>query len=198
MKPILFILPLFICSAASAQLEKGAWNISTSTNAPFNLKLESNGRYHSKSFNFTPNVGYMLKNRWEIGGGPVLSFSKARFLDVVGTPSYESHSSSYGLNLYTRYYFKSSGKLVPYLITGIQYMKTSTGTTDFSGIKTNSRYSEWQVYTGAGVNWFIAPRAALFSELTYTGRWGGGNGFTSGLNLNIGFRYFFGRKKDHK
>jgi hypothetical protein len=196
MKPILFILPLFICTAASAQLEKGNWNINTSANAPLNLNFETRARYKSYDFRFTPNIGYMLKDRWEIGGGPVLDFSRVRIKDFDGSYIYNSRSSSYGLNMYTRYYLKSSNKLVPYVVAGIQYMRTSATTTDFSNFKSTTKFNEMSAYGGVGLNWFTGPRSALFSELTYTGRWGSqGTGYTSGLNLNIGFRIFLGRKK---
>lgn len=195
MKPILTILPLFFCSVASAQLEKGTWNINTSTNAPFNLNLESRARYKSYNFKFTPNIGYMLKDRWEIGGGPVLDLSKVKIKDNSGSYIYDSRSNSYGLNLYTRYYLKSKSKVVPYFVAGIQYMKTSATTTDFTGFKSTARFNDWSAFGGVGLNWFTGSRTALFSELTYTGNKAGGNGYTSGLNLNIGFRIFLGNRK---
>lgn len=196
MKPILIILPLFICSVASAQLEKGTWNINTSTNAPFNLNFETRARLKSYDFKFTPNIGYMLKDRWEVGGGPVLNFNKVEIKDPIGNVNYNSRGNSYGFNLYTRYYFKSNHKVVPYLIAGIQYMHTNSTTTDFSGFKSTAKFNEWTAYGGAGLNWFVGPRTALFSELTYNGTWGNnGNSYTNGLNLNVGFRIFLGKKK---
>ncbi|MBI3140016.1 MAG: porin family protein [Sphingobacteriales bacterium] len=196
MKPILIILPLFISSVASAQLEKGTWNISTSTNAPFNLNLSSRERFKSYDFTFTPNIGYMLKDRWEIGGGPVLDFSKVRIKDNLGSTIYNSRNNSFGMNLYTRYYLKSNSKVVPYFVAGIQYLRTSATTRDFSGSTSSAKFHEWNAYGGAGLNWFVGQRSALFSELTYKGAWGNnGNSYTNGLNLNVGFRIFLGQKK---
>lgn len=198
MKPILIILPLFICYIASAQLEKGTWNISTSTDAPFNLNFQTRERFKSTNFKFTPNIGYMLKDRWEVGGGPVLNFNRVDIRDNFGNLNYTSRGNSYGFNLYTRYYLKSEHKVVPYFVAGIQYLRTNSTTTDFSGFKSTAKFNEWTAYGGVGLNWFVGPRTALFSELTYTGRGAGGTGYTHGLNLNVGFRFFFGQRKPAK
>jgi hypothetical protein len=75
-------------------------------------------------------------------------------------------------------------------------MKTNTTTTDFTGFKSTTKFSDWTAFGGVGLNWFTGSRTALFTELTYTGGGtGGGNGYTHGLNLNLGFRIFLGKKK---
>jgi outer membrane autotransporter protein len=143
-------------------------------------------------------VGYFVNNRLEIGGGPMLSFSGARFKDDFGVTTYKNYRQSFGVNFYSRYYLKTEGKLRPYLTGNIMYQRSSGSTTDFAGIKSSYKLNEWRAGAGAGLNWFVSPRAALFSELTYTGKWSGGMGYTSGLNLRVGFQFYFGKKKEKK
>ena len=199
MKYIFTSALLFIVVISKAQLQKGAWNIGTSTNAPLNLQLSTNGPgFKSYDFTINPTAGYFLKDRWEIGGGPMLSFSGSRYKDISGTTSLKNRSNSYGISFYTRYYLKKEGRIVPYLTANALYMRTAGHSTDFNGIKTSYRLNEWRIGAGAGLSWFITPKAALFSELNYTGQWGGGSGFTNGLNLKVGFQIYLGKKKEKK
>ena len=195
MKYIYTFCLLFIAFTSSAQLKKGDWNIGTSTNAPMNLRLSTNGPgFKSYDFTISPSAGYFIKDRWEIGGGPFLSFSGAKFKDELGTIGYKNNKQSLGINLYTRYYLKKEGKVIPYLTANAMYMHSNGNTKDFSGIKSTYKLNEWQAGAGAGVSWFITPKAALFSELTYTGSWGGGMGYTNGLKLSVGFQIYLGKK----
>ncbi len=194
-----FICPLLLsgtCFSANAQLKQGDWNFGTSTNAPFNLQLKKNNAgLRSYDFSFHPQFGYMLKDRWEIGGGPVFGFNGSRFKDGSGNTIWQNNSQSVGASLFTRYYFKSSGKLIPYLVAGIQYTHEKGSTIDINSTKYNYSQNLWQLKAGGGLNWFVAPRTALFTELTYTGDWGTGNGYLNGLNLQLGIRFYFGKKK---
>jgi hypothetical protein len=197
----IFTFFLFILSfSVSAQLKQGDWNINTSTNAPMNLKLRSNGPgYRTYDFGVNPNIGYFIKDRWEIGGGPSLTFSGSKYKS--GGPaaySFKNNNSEIGLNLYTRYYFKSKGKLVPYLTANISYARGNGSSIDITGVKSKYSYNAWQAGGGVGVSWFIAPKVALFSELTYASSWGSGLGYTDGLNFKIGFQIFLNRKKPKK
>jgi Outer membrane protein beta-barrel domain len=195
MKYVYTFCLLLIAFASSAQIKKGDWNIGTSTNATMNLRLRTNDAgFKSYDFIINPSAGYFIKDRWEIGGGPLLSFSGAKFKDELGTIGYNTNKQSVGLNIYTRYYLKKEGKVIPYLTANAMYMHTNGYTNDFFGTKSTYKFNEWQVGAGAGVSWFIAPKAALFSEFTYTGNWGGGSGYTNGLKLNVGFQIYLNRK----
>lgn len=191
-----FVFTAFI---SSAQLQKGSWNIGTSTNAPFNLQLSSNGPgFKSYNFSFNPTVGYFLQKRWEVGGGPMFSFSGNRYKDISGNTSLKNNKESAGISVYTRYYLKDEGKLLPYLTANTMYLRTSGYSTDLSGLKSKYRLNEWQVGGGAGLNWFITPKASLFTELNYTGNWGGGSGYINGLNLKMGFQIHLGKRKSKR
>ncbi len=190
------LLALFFTTTLSAQLKKGDWNINTTTDAPMNLRLRTNGPgFKSYDFSINPGVGYFLKDRWEIGGGPVVSLNGANYKDQMSGYSLKNRSSSVGLNLFTRYYLKKEGRLVPYLTLGATYLRTTGSTTDYNGIKSNYRLNQWQAGGGAGLSWFVSPKVALFAELTYTGEWGSGSGYTGGLNFKVGIQVFFNRKK---
>ncbi|HEV7779629.1 MAG TPA: hypothetical protein VGO58_00105 [Chitinophagaceae bacterium] len=191
------LLALFFTVTVSAQLKKGDWNINTSTNAPMNLKLRTNGEgFKSYDFSINPGIGYFLKDRWEIGGGPVLSFEGARYKDQFSGFSFTNRSSSVGFNLYTRYYLKKEGRLIPYLTLNGGYSRTSLNSIDYNGMKSISKFNQWQVGGGAGLSWFVSPKVALFTELTYTRDWGTYMGHTGGLDLKVGIQVFFNRKKE--
>lgn len=196
MKYIFTSIVLLVTVTLSAQLKKGDINIGTSTNAPFTFRFDNNNTgLKSYDFTFTPSVGYFLKNRLEIGGGPSLSFTGTKYKGGTSSVSFKSNSQSYGLNFYTRYYLKEQGKLIPYLTANATYLRTSAQSIDPGGLKSSYKFNQWQIGAGAGVSWFITPKAALFSELTYTGNWGGGSGYTNGLKLNVGFQIYLGRKE---
>jgi hypothetical protein len=196
-----FITPFLsvIVMTAAAQVQQGTWNIGTSTNAPMNLQLSSNGPgFKSYNFSFNPTAGYFFRNRWEVGGGPVLSFTGSKYKDNFGVTGIKNNQNSFGVNVYSRYYLKSEGKLLPYLTANAMYLRTAGLSTDLSGIKSSYKINEWRVGAGAGLSWFITPKAALFTELTYDGSWGGGMGYTNGLNLKVGFQIYLGRKSGRK
>jgi hypothetical protein len=188
---------LLFCSVACAQLKKGDWNIGTNTNALSNFSLRSsNSGFRSYDFRINPTFGYFVTDRLEIGSGPLLSFSGSRYTYPDNNVISKNNSSSYGLNLYTRYYLKKEGKFVPYLTANIGYVRTNMVSYTSSSNKSRYSYNEWQAGGGIGANWFVGPRAALFTELTYSGLWGNGSGYNRALNLNIGFQiYLTGRKK---
>jgi outer membrane autotransporter protein len=195
MKYKLVLAALLFTTAASAQLQKGEWTISTGLNAPFNLGLTSNGEgTRSHNFAINPMAGYFIKDQWEVGGGPQLSFSGTRIKDETGKTIFKTNSQSYGINFYTRYYLKKEGKLIPYLTANLGYIRSKGTTTDFAGSSSSFKLNRTTWGAGAGLAWFVGPRSAIFSELTYSGLSGGGSGYTGGVNLRVGFQFFFGRK----
>jgi hypothetical protein len=199
MRKYFTLLTLFIAPIVSAQLKKGDWNINTSTNAPMNLKLRTNGPgFKSYDFSFNPGIGYFVADRWEIGGGPVLSLEGSRFKDQLNGYSFRNSSSSVGLNLYTKYYLKKEGRVVPYLSLNGGYLRSSGHSTNYNGIKSSYNINQWQAGAGAGVSWFLSPRVALTGDLNYIGDWGSGAGYNSGIEFKIGFQFFLNKKKNKK
>lgn len=188
---------LFICPVAGAQLQKGNINIGTSTNAPLNFQFRSsNAGYKTSDFVLNPTFGYNISDRVEIGAGPVFRYNGIKWKDQ-GAYLLRNRSYSYGLNLYSRYFLQTKGKLVPYLTGNLQYLRTNSVSYSSPDVKFRYHSYEWQAGAGGGVNWFLSPRSALFAELTYKGNWGNGAGFNSGLDFNIGFRFYPGKKKKH-
>ncbi len=141
-----------------------------------------------------PGIGYFLADRWEIGGGPAVSIGGTRFVQS-GSAGYSSknRASSIGFNLYTRYYLKKEGRIVPYLIVGGGYSKLYNKFTNSLGSDYTTKSHQWQLSAGAGVSWFISPKFALFTELIYNRAWIDG-GHSSGLDFKIGFQVFLNRK----
>lgn len=196
MRIFIFTLLLLSHFTLSAQLKKGTFNVGVSTDAPFRVKGSTNGQgTRSYEFSFQPQFGYMFTDRWEIGAGPVLSFSGNRTRIDNSLPPYKNNFHTLGAQVFTRYYLKKEGKLIPYLVAGLQYGHTTMVNSSPPTPKYRYSFNEWQFRAGGGLNWFAGPRTALFSELTYTGTWGNGSGYTSGVNLNFGVRLFLGKKR---
>jgi|KBSSwiS6_1023812.scaffolds.fasta_scaffold00824_4 hypothetical protein len=193
MKYIFTSTLVLLIYSANAQLQKNRWTIGT--NVPLNFQFKTNGP-GIKSYDFTlnPTAGYFVSDTWEVGGGPIVSFRGSRFKDNLGYTTYKDDNTSVGLNLYSRYYFKKDGTVLPYLTVNATYLRTSGNSIDINGFKTNYRRNERQAGAGVGLSWFLSSRAALFSEFNYTGYWGDGLGYTNGVNLKVGFQLFLGKE----
>lgn len=141
-------------------------------------------------FSFNPGVGYFIKNNWEVGVD--LRYSNFHYLDKRTMLSgYNGYAL--GLKGYTNYYFFKK-KLQPYLTFQIGY-DYSKGDNTSSGIKTN--YTNHISYTaiGGGLNWRATSKLSLFMEATYLKESLFNRNGHSRLNLTIGARFFFNRKK---
>lgn len=193
---LIFTLPaLFITLSLSAQLKQGDWNINTRTNAPMNLRLRSNGEgFKSYEFIINPGVGYFLKDRWEIGGGPLISLSGSNYTDRTSTAFFRNNAYAIGLNLFSRYYFKEEGRVIPYVTVNGGYAKLHGNSRNNYGIRDSYSQHQWNAGGGAGISWFLSSKFALFTELTYSGEWGSGLGYTHGLNFKVGFQLFLNKK----
>jgi len=141
---------------------------------------------------FNPGVGYFIKNNWEVGID--LRYSNFHYLDK---PTMNSGYNGYTLGVkgYTNYYFLKK-KLQPYLTfqMGYDYRK---GDNTFSGIKTNYTTNVFYTAIGGGLNWRVTSRLSFFTEATFFNespfnRYSNHNR----LNLTIGARLFFNRKKN--
>lgn len=196
MRKILSAALLLTHFTLSAQLQKGTWTVSASTDAPPKFQFRS---YSNQAKNYQlslqPQFGYMLTDQLEAGAGLVFAVYGSRY--NYGTPDVvtKNRNTQLGAEVFTRYYLKKDGKLIPYLVAGMQYSRTTVVNTNPPAASYRNHYNEWQFRGGAGLNWFAGPRVALFSELTYTGSWGNGNGYTNGVNLNFGVRLFLGKKR---
>ncbi len=196
MRKILSAALLLTHFTLSAQLQKGTWTVSASSDAPPKFQFRTNSS-HAKNYQFSlqPQFGYMLTDQLEAGAGLVFSAYGSSYKYGVPEVMTKNRNTELGAQVFTRYYLKKDGKLIPYLVASLQYSRTTVVNTNPPAASYRNHYNEWQLRGGAGLNWFAGPRVALFSELTYTGTWGSGYGLSHGVNLNFGVRLFLGKKR---
>ncbi|GAB3889026.1 outer membrane beta-barrel protein [Spirosoma agri] len=207
MKTIVTSLLLLLISGvlATAQTEKGRWNVGVSVG---NFSYQDNKNADTKTFtgNLSPSVGYFVANNLLIGTGVPLSLSTSK----QGNNPYVSKyaSTSVGLSPFVRYFF-GAAKLKPYV--GLSYShsfvrntyNSSAFSTDFS----SDGYSIALVPT-LGVAYFINQTIAIYAGLNYN-ILSSKIGYLSFANnnptvtdiksdsrsasLSIGFQIFFGK-----
>lgn len=198
MKLIYTACLLIITCAASAQLTKGTRTVSTGINTFGNLNFSYNGpSFRSYNFSINPNAGYFIKDRWEIGGGPIIGFSGERIKDGISNQLLvKNNLAQAGLNVFTRFYFKDAGKIIPYAVGHTRYFYEWGSFTNVVATETyNSSEHHVQLGGGIGAAWFVVPKAALFGEFTATGGLQAISSLTITTNINVGFSILLGGKK---
>ncbi len=82
MKTFYLTTALLVCTiAATAQTEKGTININGQfgSNSGGQYYTVPNGLVKSFSLNLNPNVGYFVKDSWEVGAGVLFQTQKSRY-----------------------------------------------------------------------------------------------------------------------
>ena len=156
------------------------------------LSIENKSFQKNNNLSFNPGIGYFIKNNWEVGIG--LNFNSVNLRDSAHGGYYQN-SKTFGVFAYTNYYL-GKRKLKPYLTfqTGWNH---STGKYMYNGTPlTNFSNSDFYYAIGGGLNWNINSRFAIFAEATYFNESLFNRYYDhSRLNLTIGARFFFNRKK---
>lgn len=97
---ILFIATLLVAFASNAQIEKGNWMMGGSGGLS-NYKTNFNGfSQEGTNIYISPNVGYFLIDKLNLGASVLLSFQNP------------SATKTYGLSPYVRYYFLEKEKQI--------------------------------------------------------------------------------------
>ncbi len=182
--------------ATNAQTEKGTMNINGKfgSNSGGQYYIESNGLIKSLSIDINPNIGYFVKNNWEIGAGVSLSMTRSRYTNVIQGNMDKQSANGIGLQAYSKYYF-GSGLVKPYVTIGGGHKWVSNKSKYVGGSTQSYNYNDWSAEGGAGVVWFVSPKVGLFSQLTYTRRWQEIRYSSGAVNLNFGIQVNLGNKK---
>ncbi|MGH2552931.1 MAG: hypothetical protein ACRDEB_04400 [Chitinophagaceae bacterium] len=154
------------------------------------LHLENSSTMKNNNISFNPGFGYFIRNNWEIGAG--LNYNSIRYMDTTfGGHTLNSHTR--GINIYTDYYL-GKGNLKPYFSfqTGWEQSKGSYG----AGVLNSINQNHFYMAIGGGINWNINSRFSLFTEATYRKNSPFNYQGYSRLNLTMGVRFFFNRKKN--
>ncbi len=187
----LFAVFLFFSIISLAQFQKGSVTASFNIGDIRYVNLENKNLQKDNYLSFNPGIGYFIKNNWEIGVG--VNFSSLHLRDSAHGGYYQN-SRTFGAFAYTNYYL-GKRKLKPYLTfqTGLNY---TAGRYIYNADPlTHFRIRDFYYGIGGGLNWNISSRFSVFTEATYRNEYpfdpnGGGR-----LNLTIGARFFFNKKK---
>ena len=162
----LALLVLCITNHSFAQTGKGKILIGTGSNLSFtssSSKWKSDSRSGdngtSNAFGLSPTVGYFLTDALAIGVGLQLGYRSFK------NKSGKTHSFSYGLGPFARYYFGSE-KLKPYAGCSLGlggYSDKSTA----SDTPPKSNYKTFNFVLGAGLAYFLNDKVSVDLGINY-------------------------------
>jgi len=120
---------------------------------------DDGGDKTTSSFGFSPEIGFVLNDKWAIGGG--LYFGTAN--DTPNTIS-ETNTSKFGIIPFARYYVAQTGKFTFFAQAELPYQtnKVETKTTVGGGtVTTNVEYKSIGLNVSPGVSYDLNDRFAL-------------------------------------
>ena len=187
---------LILGIASTAQTQKGTININGQfgRNSGGQYYVESKGLVKSLSIDINPNVGYFVKDNWEVGAGVLFGMTRSKYTNVIQGGMDKLSANDFGLQVYSKYYF-GNGLVKPYITVGAGQKWVSNKSRYVGGNTQSNNYNDWNVGAGAGVAWFVSPKIGLFSQLTYNRRWEQIKNSSGTVNLNFGVQVNLGRKK---
>jgi len=179
--------------AATAQTEQGTLNINGLFGSNAGGQLQTNEAFNRFKLNVGANVGYFVKNNWEIGAGVQTGFNtlkqKVPFNDLFNLD--KSRTITFAPQLYSKYYFGTK-QLKPFAVISTGYNWQFDRTT-YNGVTTKGRLNYLNYGGGAGLAWFPSKTVGLFTQLTYD-RLYSDMMDQGALNLNFGVQINLGKK----
>jgi hypothetical protein len=202
------IISIFIFGAASAQTGKGhkylggSFNFSydedgTVQNFNYDSGLTQYYNYKITKFNFSPEFGFFLSDKWTIGIQPgysrVSGTETSNFFSTTNTAKNYSFTDKYhtdiiGLAINLRYYCMFNDKFGIYPQMGIS---SSHLANSFSN-------GHFAAFAGPNVVFFPSPKVGLnmgFGNLSYQYNYKSRGSFVNASlnnNFNFGVNYYFG------
>ncbi|QNA44702.1 outer membrane beta-barrel protein [Lacibacter sediminis] len=186
-------LLLSLSIASSAQTQKGALNINGQfgSNSGGQHSNISNGLIKSFSIELNPNVGFFVKDNWEVGAGVLFGITRSRMSGYI----IKGTANKFGIQSYSKYYI-GKRSVRPYVILEASHTWISEKTKFVNGNTQGYTSANWNAGGGAGVAWFVTPKIGLFSQLTYNRDLERQIKYSTGtLNLNFGVQVNLGKKK---
>lgn len=179
--------------AVTAQTEQGTININGLFGSNGGGKFQSNNAFNRFNLNVGANVGYFVKNNWEIGGGLQLGFTTAKNKPPFDNLIFPSRATTitFAPQLYSKYYFGTK-QLKPFAVISTGYNWQFDRTT-YNGATTKGRLNYLNYGGGAGLAWFPSKKVGLFTQLTYD-RLYSDMMDQGALNLNFGVQINLGKK----
>lgn len=204
MKKLLLVAAVAAFSAVNAQMQRGSWVISGSTNLGGNF---SNTTYKSGNvsetdgdtfkINFTPSFGVFVADNLAVGAD--ISLRNERY-DYGGTDGFDNEFTFSFMPTGT-YYFYNEGIVIPFVGVGAGY--THRSFTEDIGTMTYSDQIDgfsWKAKTGIAI--LITPQIAGDVSLGYQQNhftdndgYGDYDIIERNLGVNLGLSVFLGKKR---
>ena len=148
------ILPVFICYAATAQLDRGQLLLGGFMKFCNTSQKITGGKITQSTISIHPDVGYFVKDKWAIGVNLDIGFDKYKY------PGSETKSSDAAVGLNSRYYFLPKTNRVNLLAEAAYALGVSK---DGNAEKENiNRYS-----LSSALAWFVTEQIAIEAGLSY-------------------------------
>ncbi|WMI66849.1 hypothetical protein RBH94_06710 [Aestuariibaculum sp. YM273] len=178
----LFFFFVFTCSLTSnAQITKGHWMVGGDANFNFSKtkNTSSNGFVATNkvaNFRITPDIGYLLYDKFTIGLSPFLAFSNPEGAN--------NNSTSYGIGPFVRYYFLKTDNIINlFAHTGYFYAHTKNPSD-------NGNSSSFELKAGPVIyfNSSVGLELTLGYKKDNLNTSSGSKGEFNTLSFNIGFQ----------
>lgn len=159
----------------------------------FNTTDNKNSEIKTNQFNFTPQVGYFINDKFAAGVYFELLNTKN---DNYSGATNIVKTNAFNVGVFGRYYFLELGQRFKFYGQANVGFANAKTTTEFASIKTEAKGSGVNVGVDLGVNYFITPKIAInfgFANLIdYTTTKPKGGKSQNDLNVNINsFNNFF-------
>jgi outer membrane protein len=177
------ILFTFFTSTVFAQTQKGSFTVGTQLSQG---TFQFEDYFRSRTFNFSPNVGYFIINNLNVGIQTNLGLSSGKAIDMSNTFNYRFNS--YSLMPYFTY-FIGKNKLKPFVGASVGF---GNSTIKERSQTTNSSQSTYGFY--GGLSYFINPNISLNTALNYSNIKYKKFNSTQSTSLTFGFQLFFPKK----
>lgn len=179
--------------ATNAQTEKGTLNINGLFGSNGGGVYQSNNASNQFKLNFGANVGYFVKNNWEVGAGVQTGFYTLKNKPPFDNFFYVNRSITLAPQLYSKYYF-TSNQVRPFAVVSTGY-NWQFNRMKNNGIITKGSSGFFNYGGGAGLAWFPSQKVGLFTQLTYDQVYEKYVRNEGALNLNFGVQINLGKKK---
>lgn len=119
----------------------------------------------TSNFNFTPKAGYFVTDKFAVGLGLNVGTSKFEEYNNVNDDYAETKGSSFGFEVFGRYYIADLKRFQPYGELGIGYNTSKQESTISIGGVSNTtelpKYNQFGVNATLGFNYFVTPKIAV-------------------------------------
>lgn len=194
-KIILSLVAVFAFGALSAQdsefgfkkgnlFAEGNLKIGSTTDNSSTTEIKNN------TFEFTPQAGFFLTDKFALGGGLDISTTK-----IKENGSQTKKDTSFGFDVFGRYYFLELGQR--FKVYGQGGVGLDFGSTQTRSGSDKAKYTEFGIGAGLGINYFVTPKLAinfgLSDVVSFTSKKPKNGDANNEFNVNINeFNNFFG------